>query len=310
MYFQLNNIPMWKGAYMIINVHHDISINGMETEFTGVRQARPTVPYVQEQINNAADNDITEAPYEDEKEKKQLKPAEELNISPRPLDKIDVEKVKFIVFVINRMSLKNRTDGYNFIDGILSAHVYYNDAENNKPVVYDNIANTLEPYTALKEKIENYSADENESYFAIPAGRYPENIRIENIPVNSEYRSANDSFYNFTDGKHILISDEKLKDSKGTRLYCEIVTGETSMDALDGGGLNLISYGGTSPILLQGDTVDENGKTDINKQFDKDEIRATYREVFDLIKRMNLAKKPISLLIEETDGLPTKIVKS
>ena len=43
MYFQLNNIAMWKGAYLITNVHHDITARGMETVFTGVRQARPSV---------------------------------------------------------------------------------------------------------------------------------------------------------------------------------------------------------------------------------------------------------------------------
>ena len=38
MYFQLNNIPMFKGAYMIISVSHQISGgNKMTTKFTGVR---------------------------------------------------------------------------------------------------------------------------------------------------------------------------------------------------------------------------------------------------------------------------------
>lgn len=309
MYFQLNNIPMWKGAYMITTVHHNISIKGMDTEFTGVRQARPTVPYVDEQINTAADNDITEAPYEDKKEVVQPAQTDDLNISKRPLDTIDVEKVEYIVFVLDRMSLRNRTDGYNFIDGVLSAKVYLKDSTDKKPINYNNIANTLEPYTALKGKIENFTPDENESYFAIPAGRYIENIRVENIPVNAEYRSANDSFYSFTDGRHILITDEKLKNKDGVRLYCEMVTGGTSMDGIDGGGISSFSFGGTCPIMLQGDTVNENGEVDVNKQFDKDEIRATYKEVFNLIKRMNNAGKRISLFINETDGLPTKIIK-
>lgn len=37
MYFQLNNIPMFKGGYFIINAEHNISRNGMTTTFTGVR---------------------------------------------------------------------------------------------------------------------------------------------------------------------------------------------------------------------------------------------------------------------------------
>ena len=37
MYFQLNNIPMFKGGYFIISAEHNISRNGMTTTFTGVR---------------------------------------------------------------------------------------------------------------------------------------------------------------------------------------------------------------------------------------------------------------------------------
>lgn len=39
MYFQLNNIPMFKGAYMIISVKHSIKNGSMTTIFTGVRQS-------------------------------------------------------------------------------------------------------------------------------------------------------------------------------------------------------------------------------------------------------------------------------
>lgn len=40
MYFQLNGMPLFKGAYMIISVKHNISQGDMETEFTGVRVSR------------------------------------------------------------------------------------------------------------------------------------------------------------------------------------------------------------------------------------------------------------------------------
>jgi hypothetical protein len=39
MYFQLNNIPMFKGAYMIVSVKHSIKNGSMTTIFTGVRQS-------------------------------------------------------------------------------------------------------------------------------------------------------------------------------------------------------------------------------------------------------------------------------
>ena len=41
MYFQLNNIPMFHGAYMITRVKHSIIPNHMSTKFTGVRIRRP-----------------------------------------------------------------------------------------------------------------------------------------------------------------------------------------------------------------------------------------------------------------------------
>ena len=46
MYFQLNNIPMFKGAYMITSVKHSIKAGNMTTTFTGVRQSRILYPLV------------------------------------------------------------------------------------------------------------------------------------------------------------------------------------------------------------------------------------------------------------------------
>lgn len=44
MYFELNNIPLWKGAYVIQKVTHDIVPGNMTTKFTGVRINRNTIP--------------------------------------------------------------------------------------------------------------------------------------------------------------------------------------------------------------------------------------------------------------------------
>jgi hypothetical protein len=46
MYFQLNNIPMFKGVYMIINVKHSIRNGNMTTTFTGVRQTSIIYPFI------------------------------------------------------------------------------------------------------------------------------------------------------------------------------------------------------------------------------------------------------------------------
>lgn len=44
MYFQLNNTPLWKGAYMIKKVSHTISAGNIDTEFEGVRLNKYMIP--------------------------------------------------------------------------------------------------------------------------------------------------------------------------------------------------------------------------------------------------------------------------
>jgi hypothetical protein len=44
MYFQLNNIPFWRGAYMIKKVSHNITAGNMTTTFEGIRQNRYAIP--------------------------------------------------------------------------------------------------------------------------------------------------------------------------------------------------------------------------------------------------------------------------
>jgi hypothetical protein len=46
MYFQLDNIPMFHGAYMITHVKHSIKPNYMSTNFTGVRIRHPETPLI------------------------------------------------------------------------------------------------------------------------------------------------------------------------------------------------------------------------------------------------------------------------
>ena len=46
MYFQLNNIPMFHGAYLITHVKHSIKPNYMSTHFSGVRVREPETPLI------------------------------------------------------------------------------------------------------------------------------------------------------------------------------------------------------------------------------------------------------------------------
>lgn len=51
MYFQLNNIPMFNGLYIITNVEHNIRNNSMTTKFVGTRMSKYTIPYNEEVFN-------------------------------------------------------------------------------------------------------------------------------------------------------------------------------------------------------------------------------------------------------------------
>jgi hypothetical protein len=46
---------------------------------------------------------------------------------------------------------------------------------------------------------------------------------------------------------------------------------------------------------------------DITKAYDRNEIRATYKEMFNLIIRMNAANKPVSLIVNENPDIQNSI---
>jgi len=51
MYFKLENVPMFRGTYLINAVSHTITNNKITTEFTGMRQPKVTVPIVTEALS-------------------------------------------------------------------------------------------------------------------------------------------------------------------------------------------------------------------------------------------------------------------
>jgi hypothetical protein len=57
MYFQLNNVPMFRGAYVIINTSHSIKPNHMTTTFKGVRVKKENTP-INKQVIAMQDLDI------------------------------------------------------------------------------------------------------------------------------------------------------------------------------------------------------------------------------------------------------------
>lgn len=64
MYFQLNNIPLFRGVYMITKVEHSIAPGDMTTSFTGVRIARDRVPFLDAEMIYPTDGkDFTDGNY-------------------------------------------------------------------------------------------------------------------------------------------------------------------------------------------------------------------------------------------------------
>lgn len=57
MYFQLNNIPLWKGAYQIVKVNHEISAGAVDTTFEGLRINRYAIPLVNGDIITVKNKD-------------------------------------------------------------------------------------------------------------------------------------------------------------------------------------------------------------------------------------------------------------
>ena len=51
MYFQLNNIPMFRGAYVIIEVSHNMTPGNMTTKFVGVRVSKNGLPFNHDVFN-------------------------------------------------------------------------------------------------------------------------------------------------------------------------------------------------------------------------------------------------------------------
>lgn len=300
MYFQLNNIAMWKGAYLITNVQHNINARGMETVFTGVRQSRYAVPFRDDDMDMPAADAAEQTPQSQDKPTVETTPKEDLNVSKGELDLINIDDVNSVVLLLNRTSL--RTNG-DWVNGILSVRVYYKDGTEKN---YNNFAQTIETTSGLPSRvsimgtsagvIENFDIKRfmglGTKLTCIPAGKYT-NVFIGYPNVGEEYRDPNDSFYAFTDDKHIAVSDIRL----GYR-RCEIITGVPDYDVFETEDFGNVSLGEVSPIMIYPPIDSDN-----NRVCNKNEIRALYKELFNFIRRMNEARKPLSLLLTENPDI-------
>ena len=51
MFFKLENVPMYRGTYMIINTSHSIEAHNVKTTFKGVRQPIVQVPLITDALS-------------------------------------------------------------------------------------------------------------------------------------------------------------------------------------------------------------------------------------------------------------------
>ena len=290
MYFQLNNIAMWKGAYLITEVSHDITPSGFRTVFKGTRQARPALPFKGDEMIIEANGAAQKTPYSQNNGEGVVSPNNGADMSERPLDKINVDNISSAVITLHRVSTEDRQTWAN---GTLSIMTVNNDGTRTD---YDNIATTRERLNGIPKSTLDNTDLENKTAFALPFGVFTEIKLEEATPKQKEYRDANDFTYSFTNGKHIMIGDTTL----GNR-QSEIVPGNMFYD-LYKDSLSEISSSEISPIILFG-----NCDGDFLNEFDENEVNEVYREIFNFIERVNAAGKPLKLLVAtEAKGLPDK----
>lgn len=121
MYFQLLNIPMWRGAYMIFNVTHTMTPGNMVTKFKGMKMSKNPVPIVSkywstinrtdDDSNNIQGNDDTVEDYE----------------------AIDFKKSGIDDNISNKGASANNMDMYKPLKGYCEGvdSKYYNRGDNN-----------------------------------------------------------------------------------------------------------------------------------------------------------------------------------
>jgi hypothetical protein len=66
-YFQLNNVPMFHGAYIITNVEHSVTQGDVSTSFEGVRISQSVIPYVSSFLTAIQDDSVEVSEPYDEK---------------------------------------------------------------------------------------------------------------------------------------------------------------------------------------------------------------------------------------------------
>jgi len=135
MYFNLRHVPMFYGPYFITNVNHDITINGFETTFEGVRQPIFAFPSIDKLVTSV--NKSLLKKYEEVYRKKKGQPRSENStnqennsVTTNPLTPSESENcndttfypsLEFVDFINTRIPVN---DVINYLNSIINYNEY------------------------------------------------------------------------------------------------------------------------------------------------------------------------------------------
>lgn len=127
MYFQLNNVPMFRGAYQIIHVEHDIVPGNMTTTFKGVRINKNIMPMVSNFVTIKLDDVISKkgATYSSPPSSK---------FTYMPLDKTKVHSQSMDKHTLSQVTADTLLD-----DEVLKKHVMFPDNNSQYPNLHNNV---------------------------------------------------------------------------------------------------------------------------------------------------------------------------
>ena len=249
MYFQLNNIPLFKGGYLIISAEHNISKNGMTTSFTGVRLNKNRFELSDKKLVNTASfegQNLNQQRGEDEAQPKQKVPRVRYNEEDIRYSK---EKTLILLDAGHDMKTYGKQSPEDW---------YYESGDgtgiwNRYGVLEPDMDETPEPGT-MRAKYPNKSSAFNDKLQPFGGGRYREywgnrkivnelykllkknryNVEIVSSQgvdaneiskfsdkVNSRYRENGENCILISVHSNAIGDDDKWNDSNYWSIYCQ-----------------------------------------------------------------------------------------
>lgn len=121
MYFQLMNVPLWKGTYMIYKVEHNMSVGDMETTVTGMKMSKFATPFNSKFFNVKLDIDQNyheEVVDEGSVDECSFIPDNEIRNPNKDVIILDKNAYNLILKRYNKVP-SGKNDGHEAIEGVI-----------------------------------------------------------------------------------------------------------------------------------------------------------------------------------------------